>query len=134
MDDVVILANTKEELHQLQKEIEEYLSSQGLKMKKNYQVFPVKDRGIDFLGYRIFPDYVLLRKSTAMNLKRRVREIWNTIDTKGQMTFSQWCSINSYKGWLMYCDSYRLSQKYIVPLEPYAEKFYKEVILNGKLN
>ena len=50
------------------------------------------------------------------------------------MTFSQWCSINSYKGWLMYCDSYRLSQKYIVPLEPYAEKFYKEVILNGKLN
>ena len=90
MDDVVILANTKEELHQLQKEIEEYLSSQGLKMKKkNYQVFPVKDRGIDFLGYRIFPDYVLLRKSTAMNLKRRVREIWNTIDMKGQMTFSQ---------------------------------------------
>ena len=134
MDDVVILANTKEELHQLQKEIEEYLSSQGLKMKKNYQVFPVKDRGIDFLGYRIFPDYVLLRKSTAMNLKRRVREIWNTIDTQGQMTFSQWCSINSYKGWLMYCDSYRLSQKYIVPLELYAEKFYKEVILNGKLN
>lgn len=35
------------------------------------------------------------------------------------------------KGWLLYCDSYRLAQKYIAPLEPYADKFYKEVVLNG---
>lgn len=131
MDDVVVLAKTKEELHQFQKDCEEFLRKQGLRMKGNYQVFPVKDRGIDFLGYRIFPNYVLLRKSTVKNFKKRMAEITKTIELKGQMTFSQWCSINSYKGWLMHCDSYRLSQKYIAPLEPYADKFYKEVILNG---
>lgn len=134
MDDIVVLAGSKEELHQLERDIEEFLMTRmSLRMKGNHQVFPVKDRGIDFLGYRIFPDYVLLRKSTAKNMKRRVAEINATIEKEGQMTFSQWCSINSYKGWLMYCDSYRLTQKYIAPLEPYADKFYKEVILNGKV-
>lgn len=132
MDDVVILAGSKEELHHIEQEIRKYLLAKSLHMKGNYQIFPVSVRGIDFLGYRIFPDYVLLRKSTVKNLKRRMSEIHLTIEKEGQMTFSQWCSINSYKGWLLYCDGYRLSQKYVAPLEPYAEKFYKEVIRNAQ--
>jgi len=51
-DDLVILAPDKPYLHSLLTEISRYLSEQlKLTVKQNYQVFPVADRGIDFVGY-----------------------------------------------------------------------------------
>lgn len=44
------------------------------------------------------------------------------------MNYSEWCSINSYKGWLKHCDSYRLSEKYIVPIQQYADEYYNNHI------
>jgi hypothetical protein len=41
-----------------------------------------------------------------------------------ELAFSEWCSINSYKGWLMHCDSYRLEDKYIGPIREFTENFY----------
>lgn len=72
MDDIVILARTKEELHQLLKEINEYFhNNMKLEIKKNYQVFPTYVRGIDYLGYRVFVSYVLLRKQTCKDMKKK---------------------------------------------------------------
>lgn len=136
MDDMVILYESKEFLHNLKNEIEEFLMTElNLELKDNWQVFPSAIRGIDFLGYRIFPDFVLLRKSTVKKLKSRVREVNKYLKTHDRMTHNQWCSLNSYNGWLLYCNSYRLQQKYIIPLIVAMEKFYKEVIQNeGKRN
>ena len=47
----------------------------------------------------------------------------------GRLTNSECCSINSYKGWVMWCNGYNLTEKYITPLQPYCDKYYKEVIL-----
>ena len=69
MDDIVILSESKAWLHQLRKEIEKYLiTNLKLEIKDNWQVFPSRVRGIDFVGYRHFGDYILLRKSTATRL------------------------------------------------------------------
>ncbi len=48
-----------------------------------------------------------------------------------EMNYSEWCAINSYKGWLKYCDSSRLSEKYIEPIQPYADRYYKDHIKKG---
>ena len=63
MDDVVILSNSKDELHALLKEIKTYLNNIKLELKGNYQVFPVDVRGIDFLGYRIFKQVDFLKST-----------------------------------------------------------------------
>lgn len=132
-DDLVVLGGNKEWLHFLRKQIEEYLKDElDLKLKDNYQVFPVNERGIDFVGYRHFRDYILLRKSTAKTLIKKMRNIMKKLQNGKQLTYSEWCSINSYKGWAMWCNGYNLTKKWIEPLEPYCEKFYKEVILSGK--
>src|SRR3972149_5917062 len=61
-DDLVILHSDKTFLHDLKNRISEYLShTLNLTLKDNWQVFPVDVRGIDFLGYRFFHDYTLLR-------------------------------------------------------------------------
>ena len=131
MDDMVILHESKEFLHQLKSEIDEYLKEYlDLEIKDNWQVFPIAIRGIDFLGYRVFPDYVLLRKRTLKNIKNRVKHIHKHLARNKLMTHNQWCALNSYNGWLIYCNSYRLRQKYIIPLIGAMEKFYKEVIQN----
>ena len=129
MDDICIFASSKEELHQLLQEIEEYLNTKlNLRLKGNYQIFPSFIRGVDFVGYRIFLDYTLLRKSTCQQFKQKMTAIRKKIESGQEMNYSEWCSINSYKGWLKHCDSYRLSEKYIVPIQPYADKYYETKI------
>lgn len=129
MDDMCIFASSKEELHLLLQEIEEYLNMRlNLRLKGNYQIFPSFIRGIDFVGYRIFKDYTLLRKSTCQEFERKMTAIRKKIESGQEMNYSEWCSINSYKGWLKHCDSYRLSEKYIVPIQQYADEYYNNHI------
>ena len=55
MDDIIVFHNNKDWLHQLRKDIEEYLwDNLKLELKENYQVFPSRIRGVDFVGYRHF--------------------------------------------------------------------------------
>ena len=74
MDDIVIFGKSKEELHQLRKDIDVYFRTKmKLKIKENWQIFPTFVRGVDFVGYRTFLNYKLLRKSTCKNFKRRTK-------------------------------------------------------------
>lgn len=137
MDDCCIFAKTKEELHQLLAEMIEYFRvNLNLRIKGNYQIFPTFVRGVDFVGYRVFKDYTLLRKSTCIDMKKKMTAIGKKVESGKKMNYSEWCSINSYKGWLEVCDSYRLSEKYILPIQPYADRYYQENIKKkgGKKN
>lgn len=103
-DDIVILSESKFELHSLFKKIERYLNQNlNLTVKGNYQVFPVDKRGIDFLGYVFYHTHTLLRKSIkqrfACNLAKKGIE--NN------------ASIAAYNGWAMHCNSKHLLKKLI---------------------
>ena len=89
-------------------------------------------RGVDFVGYRIFKDYTLLRKSTCDQMKVKMTAIRKKVESGQEMNYSEWCSINSYKGWLKHCDSYHLVQKYIEPIQPYADRYYETKIKANK--
>ena len=130
-DDMVILHEDKEFLHQIRKEIEENLLIRlDLELKNNWQVFPTRVRGVDFVGYRHFDDYILLRKSTSKNMKKKMRKLIKRCRRGGELDYSEWCSINSYNGWLKWCNGYNLYLKYIKPLEFYTQNYYREVIRN----
>lgn len=108
-DDIVIIARTKRELHQLRKEIEDYLKvNLNLSIYRRWQVFPISKRGIDFLGFRFFKGYTLLRKRIVRNFKKVIKLI-----KKNKLTPHQgYSSIVSYYGWLIHANTYRLRQKY----------------------
>jgi len=111
-DDVVILHRDKELLHSLLIDAQKYLGAYlNLTMKSNYQIFPVDKRGIDFLGYRFFHHYVLLRKSIAQRFKAKIICIKQT---HYNMTSNQ--SVNglmSYWGWLKHGNCLNLAKKHI---------------------
>ena len=135
MDDIVILGSSKEELHQLKRDIDVFLATKNKQViKNNWQVFPSKVRGIDFVGYRFFGEYTLLRKSTCKTFKRKMLAISKKRENNVSPTYSEWCSFNSYKGWLKHCDSYRLFQKYVAPNVEYMQNYYlKEVKGNAEI-
>ncbi len=129
MDDIIIFHNSKEELHNLKKEIEIYLRDVlDLEIKPNWQIFPTSVRGVDFVGYRHFYGYKLLRKKTCKRFKAKMMEIKRKIKRGREINFNDWCSANSYKGWLIWCNSYRLAKKYIVPIQRYLDMYYLKKI------
>jgi len=99
-DDLVILSGNKEELHSLLFDIRIYLGEKlKLTIKENYQVFPVADRGIDFVGYRFYHTHTLLRKSIKQRYARMLKKGPNRE------------SIAAYNGWTTHCNSINLVRK-----------------------
>ena len=109
MDDIVLFADSKEKLWKAFDFIKKQLHKLKLTVKENYQIFPSKSRGVDFLGYRSFGDYTLLRKRIAKNIKKTT----NNISTPTKHDFR---SLMSYKGWVQHCNGTRFSDIYIKPV------------------
>lgn len=107
MDDIVILHKDKTFLHGLFKsKIVPYLYKElKLTVKENWQVFPTRVRGVDFIGYRFFGKYTLLRKSTYKKLRYKMSKCKNKEHLKRSRA--------SYSGWLLWANCYNLSKKYI---------------------
>lgn len=108
-DDIVILSDNKQFLHDLLHEIRKYFATLDLHVKKNYQVFPVESRGIDFLGYVFYHTHTRLRKSIKQRLCRRVANLNKRKKPLPQETYRQ--QICSWWGWCKYCNSINLFNK-----------------------
>jgi RNA-directed DNA polymerase len=71
MDDIVIVSSNPYELRRWFEDIEETSKQRlGLSISK-WQVAPVS-RGINFLGFRIWPKHKLLRKRSVVSAKRKI--------------------------------------------------------------
>lgn len=108
-DDFVILHQDKRYLHELANIIEGFVDNKlDMSLSKN-EIFPIS-HGIDFVGYRHFPDYILVRKSTAKRIKKRLRTLPARLDTE-EITFDQYRStIASTLGWLKWSNSHNFRQ------------------------
>ena len=129
MDDIVIFWESKEYLWDIFWKIKEYLDKElYLTIKPNYQVFPTSIRWVDFVGYRFFYWYRLLRKRTCKKFKKKLKHIKDKKDKKQFINYRERASTNSYIGWLIHCNSYRLYSKYIAPIISSIQKYYFFII------
>lgn len=108
-DDVVILHSDKQYLHSLRNKIDFFWASKlNLKMKENWQVFPADARGIDFLGYRFSHGFTLLRKTTAINCKRKMANLkkrWRLMPSVSVLS-----TVMSYEGWMRHANCLNLKK------------------------
>jgi len=108
-DDFLILHPDKDYLNTLLVDIEEFLFDKLELTLSKKALFPVS-QGIDFLGYRHFPEYILLRKSTQKRFKKRIQELPLEY-LEGKITKDQYrSSLASMMGWLRWCNSHNLSK------------------------
>ncbi|MFA5409881.1 MAG: RNA-directed DNA polymerase [Bacilli bacterium] len=110
-DDLVLLSNCKKQLRRVLGTIIHFCRKIKLVLKSNYQIFPVDDRGIDFLGYRFFHGYILLRKSIVKRFKSKIDYALNNWVYSNKQAIVN--GIMSYWGWLKFGDCKTLIGKYI---------------------
>jgi len=71
VDDFVLFSNTKEELLGWREQIIDYLRTHlALRLRDDGRLKSVND-GLDFLGYIIRPDYMLVRRRVVNNFKQK---------------------------------------------------------------
>lgn len=110
-DDFVIVSDSKLYLEQLVSIIGEVLRDR-LKLSLHPEKVTIQPyhRGVDFLGYVIFPHYRLMRvrtrKRMLKKLERRVEEYYQDLITE----YSLNQSLQSYLGALSHANTHKLSQ------------------------
>jgi hypothetical protein len=128
MDDVIVIHKSKKELHQLLDSITIYLRKHlNLLVKCNHQVYNIDKRGIDFVGYRHFHKFTLLRKTICNRYKYMMTKISERIQNN-KLTKHLWRVAQSYKGWVNNCDSARLQLKYHSPCCYMLRQFYYQEV------
>jgi RNA-directed DNA polymerase len=95
MDDFLVFSNDKKALSANRTAISKRLKILGLKLKNGTgQVFPVKN-GIPFLGYRVFPRFILLKKSNIKRFRQRARKSGPNREkmVNGWRSYAKWANV-----------------------------------------
>ena len=111
MDDMVIFHSNKRELWKIKEMIELYLQSEHLRLKRNWQMFVIEKRFLDFLGFRFYRDHITLRRCNFLRIKRRFKKIYK----KRGISFKDACAVVSYNGMLKCSDCNTYLRKYLYP-------------------
>lgn len=110
-DDFVILSDSKDQLEKLRPLIEEFLRS-NLKFSLHPDKVIIRDYylGIDFLGYIVFPHFVLPRTKTKRRIFKKVHQKVQLVKSQKLTPEQLNQTIQSYLGYLSHCNAFKLSQ------------------------
>lgn len=95
VDDMLLMGNNKRALLRAMYKINEWLNLHNLTLKRFENVYEVKQRPIDFLGFR-FGEKIKLRTRNFKKLNKRIKHIRKT----KHICLSQARSLISFIGWL----------------------------------
>jgi retron-type reverse transcriptase len=111
MDDVIILSDDKKQLHDYKNLIQKFLERKlKLNLNKKTAIRPISC-GIEFVGYRLWPTHVKIRKSTSLKMKKRIKYVKKQYERK-QLPFEKVnATVQSYMGILKHCNSYLLQEQ-----------------------
>lgn len=102
MDDVIVLGYDPEHLREVKDSIEAFAADKMKMSFSHWSVSPVS-RGINFLGYRIWPGHKLIRKSSVHRARRKIKAIIARQDYEALERF-----IGSWAGHINKADVYNL--------------------------
>lgn len=106
MDDIVIFHSNKRKLKYVFTSIEKELKNYGLTIKKNWQIFNLDYRRLDFCGFVYTRDKTFIRKRITRNMRRTWYRFNKTHTQKKARRML------SYYGWVKHSNSYVLYKKY----------------------
>lgn len=122
-DDFLLFSNNKDELKMMAKKIEDFVVN-NLKLKLSKCNLLPTSQGIDFLGYRHFPQgYILIRKTTVRRMRRNLKKLDYAIDTNKISKLRAASKIGSIYGWLKWANTYNLQKS--LKLDNFKERIDK---------
>jgi len=111
MDDFVILGNDKKRLWELKTKIADYLLRWRLRMHENKCQVYKTEKGLSFLGFRVFPEFRLIKRHNVVRTRRRIRRLQEKYAAHEIEFADVTRSIHGWLGHAKFGDTYRLRQK-----------------------
>lgn len=106
-DDFCLFNNSKIYLREMAEIIKSFVKEKLKMHLSKCDIFPVS-QGIDFLGYRHFKKYILLRKSTSKRVRSRLAKLPDLLKSR-KISLEQYrSSIASTYGWLKWANTHNL--------------------------
>ncbi len=116
VDDFVLLSDSKEQLQEWRIQIERFLEHNRLIIHPiKSQIFSVS-KGITFLGYRVFQNYVRVVSGNVQKARSRFRELQKAYSNEEVNLNDAKQRIMSWIAHVSHADSWRLREKVIGPL------------------
>ena len=110
-DDFVLFGNSKAMLNDFKNHVADYLASLRLKLHENKsRIFRV-DEGVDFLGYRIYQDYMKVRKSIVKRYRHKLNKMVKEYSKRKLSLEDVNSSIQSWIGHVKHAASFRLREE-----------------------
>ncbi len=117
MDNISIFGPNKKQLHKARQEIARYMEEVlDVRMKDNWQVFPISKRLFSIVGYRIGREVIILRKRNFLRLARQCRRVQKSMNAGRTIAFKTASGLLSRIGQLKHCDSRTIREKYVAPI------------------
>lgn len=110
MDDMVLFSNDKQELWKHLKRIESYLNNLRLVLKDKSILLQPVSKGTLYLGYRIFPTHILVRKDTVYRYTRKFKnklKAYKRGELSKEKLIQSW---NAWQGHIAHADNYNLQK------------------------
>lgn len=102
MDDIVVLCASKEALHFILDMLGLYLGAElKVEIKPNWQIFPVDDRSIDYVGFKQNHYGILLRKGILTRFYAKYQKINRRYEIKDETAIKH--LFPSEYGWIIRC-------------------------------
>jgi len=126
IDDLVLFSGNKKKLHAALKKMKAFLWTElSLTVKGNWQVFPVRARGVDFLGFVFFHTHTTMRGRNFLALTRQCGRVKRKQARGEPIPYKMAAGLLSRAGQMLHCDSQHTRMKYYHGI---SEKQLKEVI------
>ncbi|MDR0741375.1 MAG: RNA-directed DNA polymerase [Rickettsiales bacterium] len=113
-DDFCIFSDSREELSAMREKIRDFLAEKLHLSFSKCEIFPVRC-GLDFLGYRHFPNFILLRRRNAKKIMKTVAELRAVLLGGINPDIGFVCAMrgkmDAANGWMRHANSHNLMKK-----------------------
>jgi len=117
MDDMALFANSKDELWKALGRMQELLGENRLTLKPNKNmVYPVAG-GVDYLGYKVYPDHRRIRYENVVRYRRRLKRLQGKYQRREIELDAVRASVHSWIGHVQHADSWRLRESLFASAE-----------------
>lgn len=108
VDDFLIFSESKQQLHVYKHEIKTFLKTICLTIpQEKTRIFKIKD-GVDFVGYKIHPEFTRLRKSNIKKFSKRIKILKRLLSTNAIQKTRVEASMQSWFGHASHANAYKI--------------------------